>query len=190
MDGEGTGAKEALNWHEYFTYNPETGDLIWKERPESHFKRGRRGKSHSTWNSCFSGKIAGRRVTTAGRPSAVTVVLNYRPRLVHRIIWEMHNGPIPDGMEIDHINGNPWDNRMGNLRLATRAENGRNRKKSKSNTSGHKGIIWLKDKNRWEVRVFTDGRLSRFGTFRNLKDAVTARDFAYKKMHGQFRRTD
>lgn len=42
----------------------------------------------------------------------------------HRIIWEMHNGPIPDGMQVDHINGVRDDNRIENLQLLTLVENG------------------------------------------------------------------
>ena len=41
----------------------------------------------------------------------------------HRIVWEQHNGPIPDGMTIDHINGNKKDNRIENLQMLSRKDN-------------------------------------------------------------------
>ena len=42
---------------------------------------------------------------------------------VHDLVWEPFNGPIPRGLEIDHINGNPADNRLKNLRVCTHKEN-------------------------------------------------------------------
>ena len=48
---------------------------------------------------------------------------------VHRLVWEIHNGPIPDGMEVDHINHIRHDNRIENLRVVTKQVNGRNQSK-------------------------------------------------------------
>lgn len=48
----------------------------------------------------------------------------------HRLIWEMHNGPIPYGYVVDHINQDPSDNRLENLRLATLSENNCNARRS------------------------------------------------------------
>ena len=49
----------------------------------------------------------------------------------HRMVWAWHYGEVPIGYEIDHINTNPFDNRIENLRLTTRAENFANKKKWK-----------------------------------------------------------
>ena len=68
----------------------------------------------------------------------------------HRLIWEAFNGEIPDGMEIDHINGNPSDNRLENLRLVTHEDNCnnpvtkeryKNSNKGKSNNSYYQKMI-------------------------------------------------
>ena len=44
-------------------------------------------------------------------------------KYVHRVVWEEHHGKIPDGMQIDHINNNPIDNRIENLQLVTKKQN-------------------------------------------------------------------
>lgn len=61
---------------------------------------------------------------------------------VHRIIWELHYGEIPKGMQIDHIDGNSLNNEISNLRIVPNAINCRNQKKSKYNTSGVAGASW------------------------------------------------
>jgi len=60
--------------------------------------------------------------------------------MVHRLVWEYFNGPIPEGCEIDHINGCRADNRIENLRLATRSQNSMNHKMHTTNSTGFKNI--------------------------------------------------
>lgn len=69
--------------------------------------------------------------------------------LVHRIIWELHNGEIPDNLCVDHIDGNPLNNAIHNLRLVTRTVNGRNQKKFSTNRSGVTGVSWDEQNSRW-----------------------------------------
>ena len=58
----------------------------------------------------------------------------------HREVWCMFNGPIPEGFEVDHRNGVRDDNRIDNLRLATRSQNGMNHKRHAQNSTGVKGM--------------------------------------------------
>ena len=60
---------------------------------------------------------------------------------VHRVIWEMHNGPIPEGMQIDHIDNNTMNNRLDNLRLATHSQNNMNKVARCDNALGIKGVF-------------------------------------------------
>lgn len=71
----------------------------------------------------------------------------------HNIIWEMHNGRVPKGYVVDHINHLPDDDRLCNLRLVTVIENNRNRKLPKNNTSGCIGVTWHKRCKKWYVSV-------------------------------------
>lgn len=78
---------------------------------------------------------------------------------VHRVIWEMINGKIPKDLCIDHIDGDGLNNKIQNLRLATRGQNAKNRKINKNNLSGYKGVTKAKGrngsilKNPWRVYV-------------------------------------
>lgn len=69
-----------------------------------------------------------------------TVRLNDKSYLQHRVIWELFNGPIEDGVQIDHINHDRSDNRIENLRICTSRENNRNRPLYSKNKTGHHGV--------------------------------------------------
>ena len=59
----------------------------------------------------------------------------------HRLVWEFHNGPIPEGFKIDHEDHDTTNNRIGNLRLATHGQNMHNRLVNKNSKTGVKGVI-------------------------------------------------
>ena len=65
-----------------------------------------------------------------GKPIRSTKLINGE-RWMHRIVWTEHNGKIPDGMVIDHINGNPSDNRIENLQCITQKQNSQRVPRSK-----------------------------------------------------------
>lgn len=76
----------------------------------------------------------------------------------------MHNLVLPalDGMMVDHINQNKLDNRRDNLRLVTKSQNMQNQPKTRANTSGHKGVYYLKSgtrKNRWFAKLVVEGKV-------------------------------
>lgn len=68
------------------------------------------------------------------------VKINGRDALVHRIIWEIHNGKIPNGYQIDHIDGNSTNNKISNLRCVVNKTNTRNQKFRITNTSSVCGV--------------------------------------------------
>ena len=78
-----------------------------------------------------------------------TVMYDNTKYKVHRVIWEMHNGKIPDGMVIDHIDNNQLNNKISNLRCVSQRQNMHNQVKRKSNSSGTTGVSFNKIKNAW-----------------------------------------
>lgn len=98
----------------------------------------------------------------------------------HRLIWLLHYGYYP--VEIDHIDGNPSNNRIENLREATRKENCRNRKVSVLNTSGCKNVCWHKKTKKWMVAV----NKIYIGLFESLELAELVAIEARNKYHGKF----
>lgn len=86
---------------------------------------------------------------------------------------------------VDHINGNPLDNRRNNLRICTNTENARNCKLSKNNTSGYVGVR-LEKSGRWRARIMVDHKEIYLGTYETKEEAIKARQEAEKKYYGEF----
>ena len=103
--------------------------------------------------------------------------------MLHNIIL-----PPPPGMETDHINNDPLDNLESNLRYGTHQQNTQNEVISKSNTSGYKGVHWLKINRKWQVRIYVDGKRRSVGCFAadKLIEAAKAYDKAAIEQYGKF----
>lgn len=103
---------------------------------------------------------------------------NYKSFLVHRAVWEMFNGKIPDGMEIDHIDMDKTNNKIENLRLATRQENSRN--------NSAKGFSWDSVNNSFISRIYLNGKIKHIGRYDTIIDARAAYLQARRKHFGEF----
>lgn len=98
----------------------------------------------------------------------------------------MHQRIQPDAPAVDHINGNGLDNRRANLRTATQAENNRNRRIARNNTSGFIGVSWYRRYRKWVASVRVGGISKTLGYFDDPIDAAKARDLAALELHGEF----
>lgn len=87
---------------------------------------------------------------------------------------------------IDHVNGDPSDNRLCNLREATKSQNMMNVGKIKSNTSGVRGVGWSKISQKWRAYICVNKRNIHLGLFDDIEDAKAARFKAVIKYHGEF----
>lgn len=104
---------------------------------------------------------------------------------VHRLIWSMTYGKIPDNHFIDHINGNKLDNRISNLRLATRTDNNRN-SASRGGRSKYKGVYWFKRDQCWQAQIQIEGIKYHIGYFETEQEAADAYEAVAKEVHGEF----
>ncbi len=106
------------------------------------------------------------------------------------VIVSMHTviDKTPPGFETDHRNGDTLDNQKSNLRTATHAENGKNRKLNVNSTSGIKGVSWDKKTRKWRAYIKVDYKMIHLGFFISIEDAANARRIAAQQEFGAFNR--
>jgi hypothetical protein len=156
---------------EHLDYNPDTGILIWKKKPDRRVKIGE----------------------AAGRDNGGGYLqTRYRKGfyLCSRLAYYIYHGVDPLEKQVDHINGNRLDNRIKNLRLATGRQNSCNKALSKRNTSGVTGVRWAKREKKWIAYITANGKMNHLGYFINKEDAIQTRREAEVKYFGDFRRQD
>lgn len=95
---------------------------------------------------------------------------------------------VPDGMVIDHINGNRADNRKANLRAASNAENCRNQKLNTRNTTGYKGVFFDNRRNRYSADITFNYKHIFLGYFNDPYEAALAYDRAASFYFGEYAR--
>lgn len=100
--------------------------------------------------------------------------------MAHRIIWFLHTGEDPLEQEIDHIDRNPSNNKINNLRLATRSQNCIN--KTTCSISGYRGVYRSGKGNRWKACILD----KHIGTFSTKEEAALAFDKAAKELYEGF----
>lgn len=169
---------------ECFDYNEKTGALTWKHRPIHHFRSGYRSAEGcmNNWNSKMAGKPAFTAVAQTGGYYFGTLD-NVKGIKAHRIIWKLFYGEDPAGKEIDHIDGDPTNNGIENLRLVDRVENAANLKLQERNKSGVHGVRWWAQSGKWRVTITRNRVCQHIGMFECLDDAIAARKEAEKRLN-------
>lgn len=104
-----------------------------------------------------------------------------RTVLMHRLIMDA-----PPESQVDHRDGDGLNNQRDNLRLATGNQNNCNAGIRRDNSSGYKGVGWLKGNGKWRARIRVNGRSVFLGYFDDKEEAARAHDRAARELHGEF----
>lgn len=148
------------------SYDPETGLLRWTVNRTRGVKAGDVAgclwKTTGYWRVSLFGRAVG----------------------AHRIAWLLTHGVWPEQF-IDHINGDPLDNRLCNLRPASNSQNQANRKVVRT-TSRIKGVTWNKHCSKWQAAIKKDGKNNHLGVFSDKSEAAEAYRAAALRLFGEF----
>jgi len=152
--------------HELFEYRD--GVLYWKVAKANKIKVGDAAGSLNKTSGYFF------------------TMINRKKYSNHRLIFLMHHGYLPQCL--DHIDGNKINNRIENLRPATIAENCRNSRIGKNNTSGVKGVNWVNHVKKWRARITVDRKTVMEKYFKTIEEAAEAVKKAREELHGEYAR--
>jgi hypothetical protein len=155
---------------ELLHYDPDTGVFTWLR------VKGRRVRV-----GALSGKANGGGYFQIG--------VDGRIYYAHRLAWLYVHGEWPVA-SIDHVNCDRCDNRLANLRPATKAQNAANARKRTNNSSGFKGAYWNARRNKWMASIEADGHQRHLGYFDNPTDAHKAYVAAAERHFGEFARSE
>jgi hypothetical protein len=127
-----------------------------------------------TWKQTYQkskiGKVAGH---FEPKRKYYWVKINKKIYGLHRIIFLHQNGWMPS--TIDHIDRNPSNNKIENLRPVSISQNSWNSNLFKTNTSGIRGVNFSKSSNAWEARIAVNKKRICLGLFKNKQLAIDAR---------------
>ena len=152
--------------NELLSYDSSTGILKWKKDVSRRVKAGNQ----------------------AGSPSStghINIELNGKCLKAHRVAWLLHYGKWPD-LHLDHIDGNPSNNMISNLREVTRSQNMINRKMHANNKSGFKGVHKRSNGNKWKAQIKFQGKVMHLGYFDDPEMAAKAYRAASDSYHAGF----
>lgn len=137
-------------------------------------------KDTGVFTSKKSGKVVGWK-----QSGYLKYELNKKKYYLHRLAWLYIYGDLPK-KEIDHIDRNRSNNKISNLREASRTENRYNTRVRCDNITGLKGVEYLKKLNKYRAVISTDGKRMRLGTFSSALDAYSSYIEAAKILHKEF----
>jgi hypothetical protein len=131
-----------------------------------------------------SGRRKGRGAGYFNKKGYCCVKIDSKLYRAHRLIFLMHFGYLP--VIVDHIDGNPRNNCLNNLRATDHQGNNYNSGMRKNNSSGYKGVTWHRSHNKWCAKIGVGNRRIYLGYFTCKYEAAKAYNDAAIKYHGEF----
>jgi hypothetical protein len=138
------------------------------------------------WKVNRQGVKEGKEAGCKRRNNYVVITVNQKPYPAHRLIFLFHHGYLPE--MVDHIDRNPNNNNILNLRASTRHENQYNVTANIRNTSGVKNVCWHKAKQRWMVKIKAGGKFHYLGYYLDIESAKLKAQEAREMLHKEFAR--
>ena len=155
---------------EMLSYDPETGEFRWLVKA-----------SKNTVVGSIAGSILGngyRQIRMLGKQSFY----------VHRLAYLYMTGEWPPE-QIDHVDGNPDNNKWNNLRISNQTQNMGNTRVPDHNTSGIKGVSWCKRRKKWRAYIVINQKQEALGHYVYKHDAAAAYAKRAREVFGEFART-
>lgn len=157
---------------ELLSYDPETGEFTWRIATSSRTPAGSRA-------GCYADR------PKSGKRHYVLLGIDGTLYLGHRVAWFYMTGRWPDG-DVDHKDGDGWNNRFSNLRKAEHQQNMFNQKRRSDNRSGVKGVYLYNDGRKSPYQVWLNSKY--LASFATLEEAAAYREEAASRSHGAFYR--
>lgn len=140
--------------HDVLHYDEDSGIFIWKERDEF--------------------KMSGMKAGTTNHDGYIRIAIDKHHYMAHRLAWLYMYGYFPEN-EIDHIDRNPSNNKINNLRESSRSCNCFNRNVRSDSSSRITGVLFRKDNGMWTANIMVLGKRKHIGQFKTKLDAAIAR---------------
>lgn len=136
------------------------------------------------WKKLGKGRRLSLRVGSFDKDGYIQISINHKKYKAHRLIFMMFYGYIPE--YLDHVDGNPANNLIENLRPATLVQNQHNRIIGKNNKSGYKNVYWTEKNKKWVVALKVNKKNKWIGCFEDIELADLVAQEARNKYNGDF----
>lgn len=109
-----------------------------------------------------------------------------KTRTLHRLIAELFLDSWDESLEVDHIDGDIFNNKADNFRMASSQQQKFNSKKRTGVSSQFKGVGWDKRKQKWRARIVIESKEKFIGYYTDEVEAAIAYDNRARQVHGEF----